>query len=151
MNQIPKRLAVINAFVDVLRQTPGVKGAEHDVPFEYEGRKFPFVFVYDSDEEYNFEGATDQSDTTLMVETSTVFEWSEQRNKTPRAIGSTLLAHQLRQVALNFRLGGIALDVTPSESSVGEVVTDDGTKLAAAVCRWRIRYSYPQTNPFVEV
>lgn len=151
MTQIPKRLAVINAFVEVLRQAQGVKGAEHDVPFEYEGRKFPFVFVYDTDEEYNLEGASDQSDNTLLVETSTVFEWSEQRNKTPRVLGSTLLANQLRQVALSFRLGGLALDATPSDSSIGEVVTDDGAKLAAAVCRWRIRYSHPQTNPFVEV
>lgn len=146
----PKRLAVIDAFVSVIAGCRSIKGAEHDPPFEYEGRKYPFAFVYDSDEEYNLASLHGHSVNTLTLESATVFEWSEQRGKTPRVAGSRLLAEQLQAVAKDCKLSGFAIDTQPMTSSIGEIVTDDGSKLAAAVCRWRIEYTYPQTNPFAE-
>jgi len=146
----PKRLAVIDAFVSVIAGCRSIKGAAHDVPFEYEGKKYPFAFIYDSDEEYSFDGAPNFNEVTLSLESTTVFEFSEQRGKTPRVLGAAILAEQLAAVMQNFRLDGLALDVTPTSSAIGEVATKDGSDLAATVVTWRVRYTCPLTDPYMQ-
>lgn len=146
----PKRLAVIDAFVEVMKSCRSIKGAEHDPPFEYEGKKYPFAYVYDSGEEYSFDGAPNFNEVTLSLESTTVFEFSEHRGKTPRVFGAAILAEQIAAVARNFRLGGLALDVTPTSSAIGEMTTDDGSKLAATVVTWRVRYTCPLADPYMQ-
>lgn len=144
-----RRMQVIEAFVDVVKRVPGVRSAAHDVPFAFERRTHPFAYVYDLDETYDLGSIHGHSDNTLSIEADIVFEWAEQANKTPRVIGNDFLAHLLREVAKDRKLGGAARDTQPTGSAIRELATDDNSNLAACSVQFDVNYHYPQTDPFV--
>lgn len=145
----PRRLQVIDAFVGVVKRVPSVRGAEHDVPFDFERRNHPFAYVYDTDETYDLGSVHGQSDNTLNIEVAVAYEWDEAPNRTPRVIGNRILAEVLREVARDRKLGGTARDTQPTGSAIRELATDDGSRLAACAVQFAVNYHYPQTEPFV--
>lgn len=142
------RLAVIDAFVDVMRRVSSIRGAEHDVPFDVERKKHPFAYVYDTDEEYNLGSIHGQSDNTLSMEVAVVFEYAERPGQTPRVIGSRILAEMIAAVAADIKLGGVARDTVPTASTIRELATDSTEKLAALSVEFNVSYHYPQKEPF---
>lgn len=145
----PRRLAVIDGFVGVVKRVPSVRGAEHDVPFEFRARQMPFAYVYDTDESYELGSIHGQSDNTLSIEVAVAFEWSEAPNRTPRVIGNRILAELLREVAKDRKLGGVARDTQPTGSTIREIETDVEARLAVVAVQFSVSYHYPQTDPFV--
>ena len=145
----PRRLHVIDSFVGVVKRVPSVRGAEHDVPFDFRGKNHPYAYVYDTDESYDLGSVHGQSDNTLSIEVAVAFEWSEAPNKTPRVIGNRILAELLREVAKDRKLGGAARDTQPTGSAIREIETDLEMRLAVVAVQFSVSYHYPQTDPFV--
>lgn len=146
----PRRLVVVDALVDAIKRTPGIRQAAHDVPFHFERQTHPFAYVYDTDEQYDVESMGMHSDNTLDVQVDVVFEWADERNRSPRVIGNRILADVLREIANDFTLGGQATNVTPQASAIRELATDDSSKLAATSIQFSVRYTHPLLNPYGE-
>lgn len=145
--QKPRRLDVIDGFVSVVKRVPSVRGAEHDVPFEFRARQMPYAYVYDTDESYDLGSVHGQSYNTLSIEVAVAFEWSEAHGKTPRVIGNRILAEVLREVARDTKLGGVACDTQPTGSTIREIETDVEARLAVVAVQFSVSYRYPQTEP----
>lgn len=146
----PRKLQVMQAFVDVVKRVPGMRGAGYDVPFDFERKNHPFAYVYDTGESYSVEAMSMHSDNTLEVETSVVFQCAESPGKTPLVLGNIILADVLRELAKDYTLGGVATNTLPQGSIVRQLAGADHRMLAAVTLQHTVRYTSPLREPYGE-
>lgn len=155
----PKRLAVIDAVVELINSVPSIKSAEHDVPFDYEtSQQLPRAYVFDADEEVNdLDMGGFNTQNTLTVESDIVFEYRESpKSQRPRIFGNQILAEVKQRVAEESTkrngpvLRGLAVDIHYRGSApIVPLATANNRQIAALTVTLTVEYHEQSTEPFL--
>ena len=143
----PLTTQISTALVALLAGIPGVLGAAHDEPIDFDKRALPFAWVYEGEERFDTETATSHYFLSTDLHVVLAYPYSEEAGNLPRPTGQAFKALVLIALAADFQLGGVATDVLPLAAVVQDQI-NGLANTAALVMAFEARYHHPHADPY---